>query len=145
MGMAKADTERLRRCALELLAKKGHSFKRIHPQKLLYELDDGRTFALATNMHGVLICTTDSPEATARLDFEDADCILFAMPGQSGGVDVYLLPTEKVATIARQNQKEFLQTANTGGRNMTWQQIFDDREGKPSSGYARRYAEHKLS
>lgn len=149
--MAKLDTDRLRAIGLARLEATGYGYTRIDRRKQLYCRNDGKRFALATNMKRVLICTTNGTEASAKLDFEDAEYILFVAPtsqpardGDQSGYDVYWLPSNVVSDFARIDHQKFLETARTKGNNTTWQQVLDDRAEVLGHGYGPRYAKYLL-
>ncbi|HEX6142011.1 MAG TPA: hypothetical protein VFZ01_04790 [Geminicoccaceae bacterium] len=140
--MAREHTQVLRNLALRVFDDAGRPLRRIHARRHVYSDQDGRGHRLSTNMERVLIITTQGTDANAPIDLEDVENLIFAAPRQPGRldeIDVYLIPTKRIAEDARQDHRHFLEQRTTKGHNTTWQQRFDTTDNL-CGGYSSKYA-----
>jgi hypothetical protein len=143
----RAHTEILRHVALDVFEKVGRPLRRTHPRRHIYLDGSGRSYRLYTNMNRVLIITTQGAEVDSPIDLEDVHSVIFATPktpGKLDKIDLYLIPTKRVAMHARHDHRMFLERQTTKGHNTTWQQRFDIKDSL-CSGYSRKYAEFRIA
>lgn len=145
----KVDKEELLQAGLRLMQKSGKPLKKApsNGTAKIFSLPNGETVRARTCNDHIMIVIADEPHLDAKLNIEGTDWVMLTMPETPrtpGPVVVYLLPTEKLISDARQSHGAWLKThPRTNGRNTTWNLWFEG-EGHPWNGYAKKWEEYRI-
>jgi hypothetical protein len=137
----------MREYALKRIEILGNPLVKVPGAGQLYTMPDGSRVRLRTSRDRRLIVTTDGARSDAKLDFEDSEYVLLAMPqiGDADGVDAYLIPSRDAAAAIRSAQQAWLDTGpRTSGTNCTWYLAFDEDALPLHGGYAATWRSFRL-
>lgn len=112
----------------------------------LYKLSNGETVRVRTCNRHVLLVNAKHPNPDAKLDIEDTDWLLVAMPEQErteGKNIAYLVPTAEAVAEMRHAHRQWLATKPaTKGHNTIWTLAF--REQPAHDNYAIKWATYRI-
>ena len=150
-GIMSMDTKTLRAVGLRLMRENGKSLQRTSARGQIYEMQNGETVRMRTQVDRVLMTNADRATThDATIDIEAQDWLLIVMPEVArthGPVAAYLVPSAVAAEAVRRGHQAWLDSMpETHGENTRWHLWFDESisTAPQSGGFASRWSKYRL-
>lgn len=151
VSLPKVPNSELVAAGLELMRQAGRPLERVEAngRAMIYRTQYGDSVRVRTCNDPVLVVLAETPDTQAALNIEGTDYLLIVMPEtprSRGPVSAYLVPTDVAVQAVRMTHEQWLASnPNTKGQNRTWNIWFSDDGPAKANGFARKWAEYRLT